>query len=138
MSPTIFWPGASAVKSRFTRSGMLCSWPSPSVRLNRHGRGWQGSKPSSRMTDRTISGPAGTPQAARSAWTRRYPYVSSESSKDFFTYSASIPAFSLSLIPGHPASHRILTGTLPSTGTFSRSMARAYHLIPGRPHTPRR
>ena len=30
MSPTIFSPGASAVKSRFTRSGMSCSWPSPS------------------------------------------------------------------------------------------------------------
>ncbi|RDJ93773.1 hypothetical protein B4Q13_19590, partial [Lacticaseibacillus rhamnosus] len=27
---------------RFTRSGMSCCWPSPSVRLNRHGRGWQG------------------------------------------------------------------------------------------------
>src|ERR1700691_3729430 len=38
MSPTIFSPGASAVKSRSTRSGMSCSWPSPSVRLTRHGR----------------------------------------------------------------------------------------------------
>ena len=36
-------------------------------------------------------GPAGTPQSARSVWTRRYPYVSSESSNDFFTYKASIP-----------------------------------------------
>ena len=70
---------------------MACSWPSPSVRLNRHGRGWQGSRPSSRMTDRTSSGPAGTPQAARSAWTGRYPYVSPESPKDFCTYTASIP-----------------------------------------------
>ena len=70
---------------------MSCSWPSPSVRLTRHGRGWQGSRPSSRISDRTSSGPAGTPQATRSAWTRRYPYVSSESSNDFFTYSARIP-----------------------------------------------
>jgi pimeloyl-ACP methyl ester carboxylesterase len=65
MSPTIFSPGAPAVKSRCTRSGMACSWPSPSVRLNRHGRGWQDSRPSSRITERTSSGPAGTPQAAR-------------------------------------------------------------------------
>ena len=70
---------------------MSCSWPSPSVRLTRHGRGWHGSRPSSRISDRTSSGPAGTPQATRSAWTRRYPYVSPESSNDFFTYSASIP-----------------------------------------------
>ena len=70
---------------------MSCSWPSPSVRLTRQGRGWQGSRPSSRISDRTSSGPAGTPQATRSAWTRRYPYVSSESPNDFFTYSASIP-----------------------------------------------
>ncbi len=62
---------------------MACSWPSPSVRLNRHGLGWQGTRPSSRITERTSSGPAGTPQAARSAWTRRYPYVPSESSNDF-------------------------------------------------------
>ena len=33
--------------------------------------GWQASRPSSRMTDRTSSGPHGTPQATRSAWTRR-------------------------------------------------------------------
>ena len=91
ISPTIFWPGASAAKSRATRSGMSCSWPSPSVRLTRQGRGWQGSRLSSRMTERTSSGPAGTPQATRSAWTRRYPYVSSESSNDFCTYSARIP-----------------------------------------------
>jgi len=31
------------------------------------------------------------PQATRSVWTRRYPYVPSESSNDFFTTSASIP-----------------------------------------------
>jgi hypothetical protein len=43
---------------------MRCSWPSPSVRLNRHGLGWQGSGPSSRMRDRTSSGPHGTPQPA--------------------------------------------------------------------------
>src|ERR1022692_3570972 len=45
-------------------------------------------RPSSRMTDRTSSGPAGPPQPARSAWPRRYPYVPSDSSKDFCTYSA--------------------------------------------------
>src|SRR5258708_6390993 len=39
ISPTISSPGAPAVKSRSTRSGMSCSWPSPSVGLNRHGRG---------------------------------------------------------------------------------------------------
>ena len=54
------------------------------------GRGWQGSRPRSRMMDRTSSGPAGTPQAARSAWTRRYPYVPSDSSNDFRTINASI------------------------------------------------
>ncbi len=43
------------------------------------------------FSDRTSSGPAGTPQATRSACTRRYTYVSSESPNDFFTYSASIP-----------------------------------------------
>ena len=56
-----------------------------------HGRGWQGSRPSSRISDRTSSGPAGMPQATRSVWTRRYPYVSSESSNEFLTYKASIP-----------------------------------------------
>jgi hypothetical protein len=35
--------------------------------------GWQGSRPSSRITGRTSSGPAGTPQATRSVRTRRYP-----------------------------------------------------------------
>src|SRR5689334_6521259 len=80
-----FPAGAPAVKSRFSRSGMSCSWPSPSVRLNRHGFGWQAPRPSSRMTERTSCGPAGTPQATRSAWTRRYPYVPSESSNDFLT-----------------------------------------------------
>ncbi len=43
------------------------------------------------MTDRTSSGPADTPQAARSVWTRRYPYVPSDSSNDFRTIKASIP-----------------------------------------------
>src|SRR6266446_1350470 len=33
----------------------------------------RGSRPSSRITDRTSSGPADTPQATRSVWTRRYP-----------------------------------------------------------------
>ena len=32
-----------------------------------------------------------TPQAARSAWTRRYPYVPSDSSNDFCTARAIIP-----------------------------------------------
>ena len=35
--------------------------------------------------DRMELGLAGMPQAARSAWTRRYPYVSSDSSNDFRT-----------------------------------------------------
>jgi hypothetical protein len=38
------------------------------------------------MTDRTSSGPAGTPQATRSVWTRRYPYVPPESSNDFLEH----------------------------------------------------
>src|SRR6476661_2305337 len=45
MSPTIFSPGASAVKSRSTRSGIDPAVPSFSVRLARHGRGWHGTRP---------------------------------------------------------------------------------------------
>ena len=71
MSPTNFWPGHSAVKSRATRSGMWWARPSCSVRLARHGRGWQGHRPSSRMMPRTSSGPQGTPQRASWAWMRR-------------------------------------------------------------------
>ena len=48
-------------------------------------------RPSSRITDRTSSGPAGTPQATRSVCTRRYPYVPSDSSNDLFTIRASSP-----------------------------------------------
>ena len=47
-----------------------------------------GLRPSSRISARTSSGPATTPQADEVRLTRRYPYVSSESSNAFFTYSS--------------------------------------------------
>ena len=65
MSPTIFCAGRVGGEVPAHEVGDACSWPSPSVRLSRHGRGWQGSRPSSRMSDRTSSGPAGTPQAGQ-------------------------------------------------------------------------
>jgi hypothetical protein len=81
MSPTILTPGFSAVKSRAARSGISPAAGSASVRLNRHGRGWHGTSPSSRMRPRTSSTEQCSPRRASSAWTRRWPYVSSESSK---------------------------------------------------------
>jgi hypothetical protein len=41
MSPTIFWPGACAVKSRFTRSGTGPGSPGTVV-VGRYGLGWAG------------------------------------------------------------------------------------------------
>ena len=70
MSPTSLTPGASAVKSRRTRSGIVAASPARVV-VGRHGRGWQGRRSSSRITARTSSGPAGTPCRASSACTRR-------------------------------------------------------------------
>src|SRR6516164_8588552 len=61
ISPTIFSPGAAAEKSRFTRSGIGPASPCRVVD-GRHGRGWQATRPSSRISLRTSSGPAGTPQ----------------------------------------------------------------------------
>jgi hypothetical protein len=47
MSPTIFSPGSSAVKSRLTKSGIGPAWPSCSVSEQRQGFGWHGLRPSS-------------------------------------------------------------------------------------------
>jgi hypothetical protein len=74
--------GASAVKSRPSRSGISYGTSPATVRLCRHGRGWQGSRPSSRINARTSSSPQATPEPARSACTRRYPWVPSEASND--------------------------------------------------------
>jgi hypothetical protein len=88
MSPTIFSPGAAAVKSRFTRSGIGPAAPWTVV-AGRHGLGWQATRPSWRISLRTSSAPAGTPQRASCAAMRRYPDVPSESSNAFVISSLS-------------------------------------------------
>ena len=75
MSPTIFSPGFPAEKSRLTRFGIGPAAPC-SVSECRHGFGWQGSRPSSRMSWRTSSGHACSPPRAKAACMRRYPYSS--------------------------------------------------------------
>src|SRR3954471_8339128 len=55
MSPTSLVPGASAWKSRASRSGIMPGSPATVV-VGRNGRGWQGIRPSSRMIERTSSG----------------------------------------------------------------------------------
>ena len=52
-------PPMAALLRALAKQGTAGTWPSSSVRLTRHGRGWQGSRPSSRISDRTSSGPAG-------------------------------------------------------------------------------
>ena len=49
ISPTIFSPGAAAEKSRPTESGIGPAWPCWVVE-GRHGRGWQATRPSSRIS----------------------------------------------------------------------------------------
>ena len=73
MSPTIFAPGLSAVKSRLTRSGIGPAAPC-SVSERRQGFGWQGTKPSSRMSFRTVSSSTDSPPRTKAACRRRYPY----------------------------------------------------------------
>ena len=63
MSPTSLTPGASAVKSRATRSAVTAA-ASSGVVVARYGRGWQATSPCSRMIDRTTSTPASTPWRA--------------------------------------------------------------------------
>jgi hypothetical protein len=72
MSPTIFSPGAAAEKSRFTRSGIGPAAPCLVVE-GRQGRGWQGTRPSARISLRTNSAPATTPWRASWRAIRRYP-----------------------------------------------------------------
>src|SRR6266487_3689714 len=69
MSPTIFSPGFSAVKSRPTRSGIgpAAAW----TVSDRRRRTWQGTRPSSRMSARTSSSPHCTPHRSSWACTRR-------------------------------------------------------------------
>ena len=65
---------AHAVKSRPTTSAAeLCS---PRMVVVRHGRGWQATSPSARISFRTSSGPTCSPPAC----SRRYPEVPSEAS----------------------------------------------------------
>ena len=70
MSPTSLVPGASAVKSRATRSGTDAASPAIVV-VGRNGLDWHGYRPSSRITARTSSGLHTTCPRASSACTRR-------------------------------------------------------------------
>jgi len=73
------------VKSRFTRSGIGPAAPC-SVSERRHGRGWHGTRPSSRISRRTSSALARSPPRTSSAWTRRYPYSLLFASNSAFTF----------------------------------------------------
>jgi hypothetical protein len=90
MSPTILSTGFPAVKSRFTRSGIGPAAPCR-VSDRRHGLGWHGTRPSSRMRRRTSSGLHSSPALASSAWTRRYPYslLFASNNAFIFTFSSS-------------------------------------------------
>src|SRR5690348_12181771 len=79
-----FPAGSDAVKSRFTRSGIGPAAPC-SVSERRHGRGWHGTRPSSRISRRTSSALARSPPRTSSAWTRRYPYSLLFASNSAFT-----------------------------------------------------
>jgi hypothetical protein len=70
MSPTSLVPGADAVKSRRTRSGTSPASPAIVV-VGRHGLGWHGTRPSSRISARTSSGPAAISLRANTACTLR-------------------------------------------------------------------
>jgi hypothetical protein len=72
MSPTILTPGAVAVKSRATRSGITPVSP-PAVRLCRHGRGWHATRPAARINPRTSSRLHRWPHRVSWACTRRWP-----------------------------------------------------------------
>ena len=99
MSPTIFCPGTWAEKSRLTRSGIGPACPCFVVH-GRHGRGWQATRPSSRISLRTSSGPATVPCRASCAAMRRYPYVESESSNILLMISASLRRLSAVALSG--------------------------------------
>ena len=105
---------------------MSCSWPSPSVR--RTGTAAARTAQGRARRSRTDSSAAGTarPPVPRAPGARTF---SSESSNDFFTYSASLPRLFTVADSEHSASQSTRTGTLRSTGASSRSTARAYSLI---------
>src|SRR5512132_3096947 len=65
MSPTSRVPGAAAVKSRPTRSGVAAAAASAMV-VSRYGRGWQATSPNCRISVRTSSGLTRSPQ--RTSW----------------------------------------------------------------------
>ena len=88
MSPTSLHPGATAVKSRRTRSGSSIASPAMVV-TGRNGRGWHATRPSSRITDRIVSSSKWWPQRANWAWIRLYPEVPSEWSNANLTSAAS-------------------------------------------------
>src|ERR1022692_4755019 len=70
------------------------------VVADRHGLGWQATRPSSRISRRTSSSPAATPLRASCAAMRRYPYVPSESSKILPIKSFSFPRRSAVALSG--------------------------------------
>src|SRR5260370_2313957 len=119
MSLTILWPGISAEKSRFTRSGIGPAGHCCVV--DRFGRGWQDTRPSSRISPRTSSSPATKPRRASSVATLRYPYVESESSNILLMISATfflLSPVALSAPPRHaynPHFHTPSPLPIPST-----------------------
>jgi hypothetical protein len=119
MSPTIFSPGLPAVKSRFTRSRIGPAAPCP-VNEQRCGLGWQGTKPSPRISRRTSSGLHSPPARASTAWTHRYPH-----SPLIHSNSALIFIFRSSLLFmiadfGRASSRKTLTVRHRATGTSAR------------------
>ncbi len=125
MSPTIFSPGAAAVKSRCARWD-ACSCRR-SVRLAA-GR-LAGHQARSCMRERTSSGPAGRPRP-RGPHGPPDPYVS-RSHRMILTYKARVPRLFAVAIPARSAIRRTRNGIPPSTGTSRRPTAHAAHPIPG-------
>ena len=81
--------------------------------------------------------PDGTPQATKSACTRRYPYVSSGTSNDLLTISAMLRAFSPSPIPARSVIEKPERDTSIHRHIVTIN-GTSHHQIPGKPHTPRR
>ena len=105
---------------------MSCSWPSPSVRLNR--RASAGRAPGPARASPTAPAPARPHAPGRQVRVhppvpvrRRIPRMTSSRS------ARACPAFSRSPIPALSATRRSPSGTPPSTCTFSRSTARTVH-----------
>ncbi len=82
MSLTNLTLGTAAVKFLLTKSGITTPASGSACVVTLNGRGWHGIKCSWRMIWRASSGEHCVASATRSAWIRRYPYVSSETSKN--------------------------------------------------------